>query len=296
MVCSICSKDGHNKKNCPTTRAASASVASAEEDGIFIKLPPGVAEKMDDLASLCNEVASGLGKGHVEGVYQQALCVELQENDIRHVSEETIPILYKGVPIGGGHSQRLDVSLLSYLPGFIFELKAVSSGIKPEYHCQLMRYMIYKKQTYGAVVNFSQSDRGQLEIQFVVEQDGLYYLYDLAKGRGTPMKDFEMSSPPTLSSMPTVEDVSGQPQPQPQPQSQPSKKATIAELREAARSHRSGSGTPYSMWSYPSICVDGPQKKPTIAELREAARSHASGLSSASVWSGPSIWIGNCQE
>jgi GxxExxY protein len=298
MVCSICLENGHNKKVCPTLRT--------EEAGVPIDVPSEVAEKMDFLASLCSEVASGLGKGHVEGVYQQALCAELQENDVRYVSEETIPILYKGVPIGGGHSQRLDVVLSSYLPGFIFELKAVSSGIKPEHHCQLMRYMVYKQQSYGAVVNFSQSDRGQLEVQFVVERDDTYYLYNFATGYGTPMKDFELSAPPSPDSVSTVASVSLAPPPPPVAE----KPLTVGQMREMlkALTRAQGGDSPVA------------EKKPlTIAELREIKRAsrttssassvtgslgasrntprpHCGPPSSHSVWSAPSIWIGGEPE
>lgn len=291
MVCSICLENGHNKKVCPTLRT--------EEAGVPIHVPSDVTEKMDFLASLCSEVASGLGKGHVEGVYQQALCAELQENDVRYVSEETIPILYKGVPIGGGHSQRLDVVLTSYLAGFIFELKAVSSGIKPEHHCQLMRYMVYKQQSYGAVVNFSQSDRGQLEVQFVVECDDIYYLYNFATGCGTPMKDFELAAPPSLETVSTVPSVSFAPPPPPVAD----KPLTVGQMREMLK-----------------VLTPVEQKKPlTIAELREikrasrttssassvtgssgatqkTSRPHCGPPSSHSVWSAPSIWIGGQPE
>ena len=121
------------------------------------------------------------------------MCIRdrLQGAGIRYVAEETMPILYKGQPIGGGLHQRLDVALLSYLP-FIFELKAVSKPICPEHHWQLVRYMAYKKQDYGAVVNFNQSDRGPLEIQFIVLYEGSHYLYSLEKQTGTPLVDYSM--------------------------------------------------------------------------------------------------------
>ena len=140
---------------------------------------------------MCREVAGELGKGHVEGVYQQALCLELQDAGIRYVSEETMPILYKCRPVGGGQSQRLDISLLNFLP-FIFELKAVSKPISPEHHWQLVRYMEYKKQTYGAVVNFNQSERGALEIQFIVKKDEVFYLYSPMSDSGSELSDFSL--------------------------------------------------------------------------------------------------------
>jgi GxxExxY protein len=190
MVCSNCKQEGHRKPTCPNPTLPINE--PAEELTIKIDLPEDVKEKLSKLASMCKEVACGLGKGHVEGVYQQALCSELQEAGVQYVSEEVMPILYKGRPIGGGHSQRLDVSLTSYLP-FTYELKAVS-GIKSEHHWQLVRYLEYKKQAYGAVVNFNQSDRGALEIQFIVRQNGVFYLYDLAADVGRELCDFSLSS------------------------------------------------------------------------------------------------------
>jgi len=170
------------------TKCPGKPVKEVDPD-LGIQLPADVRKKLEKLGSLCVEVATGLGKGQVEGVYQQALCFELQDANIRYVSEETMPILYKGRPVGGGHSQRLDVALLNYLP-FIFELKAVSKPISPEHHWQLVRYMAYKNQPYGAVVNFNQSDKGSLEIQFIILHEGSYYLYDLEKQTGSSLLDF----------------------------------------------------------------------------------------------------------
>lgn len=204
MVCSNCKQAGHKRSTCknptiispPSVKPALAAKPLKQEKAepmseppTEIKLPEDVKRKLGKLSDLCHEVASGLGKGHVEGVYQQALIFELQEAGVRYVSEETMPILYKGRPIGGCHSQRLDIALMSYLP-FIFELKAVSKPISSEHHWQLVRYLDYKKQDYGAVVNFNQSDKGSLEVQFVVRQNGVFYLYDLASETGTELSDF----------------------------------------------------------------------------------------------------------
>jgi len=189
MVCSNCKQEGHTKPKCKNPAYVSPPQSVDEDTSTPIALAEEVKRKFARLSDLCKEVAGGLGKGHVEGVYQQALCLELQEAGVRYVSEETMPILYKGRPVGGGHSQRLDVALLSYLP-FIFELKAVSKPISPEHHWQLVRYLDYKKQPYGAVVNFSQSDKGTLEIQFIVRQDDLFYLYDMETGAGSELSDF----------------------------------------------------------------------------------------------------------
>jgi GxxExxY protein len=193
MVCSNCQQPGHRKPKCPKVVVALPVNEPVKELVVKINLSEDIKGKLTKLASMCQEVSRGLGKGHVEGVYQEALCSELQEIGVRYVSEEVMPILYKGRPIGGGHSQRLDISLTSYLP-FTYELKAVSGVIKPEHHWQLVRYLEYKKQSYGAVVNFNQSERGPLEIQFIVRQEEVFYLYDLATGVGRELCDFSLTT------------------------------------------------------------------------------------------------------
>jgi len=193
MVCSNCKQEGHTKLKCKNPQYISPPASVQGDASVLIELPDEIKKKLSRLSSMCKEVAGGLGKGHVEGVYQQALCLELQEAGILYVSEETMPILYKGRPVGGGHSQRLDISLLNFLP-FIFELKAVSKPISPEHHWQVVRYMEYKKQTYGAVVNFNQSERGALEIQFVVKKDEVFYLYSPMSDSGSELSDFSLTT------------------------------------------------------------------------------------------------------
>jgi GxxExxY protein len=193
MVCSNCKQEGHTKLKCKNPQYISPPASVQGDASVLIELPDEIKKKLLRLSSMCKEVAGGLGKGHVEGVYQQALCLELQEAGILYVSEETMPILYKGRPVGGGHSQRLDISLLNFLP-FIFELKAVSKPISPEHHWQVVRYMEYKKQTYGAVVNFNQSERGALEIQFIVKKDEVFYLYSPMSDSGSELSDFSLTT------------------------------------------------------------------------------------------------------
>lgn len=197
--CSICKQEGHNKARCPTGPDAvrSADMATSQANGqtaVQIELPADIIEKMAKLSTLCIEVASGLGKGHVEAHYQQALCVELQEAGIRYVAEEVMPIMYKGRALGGTCNARLDIMLHSFLP-FIFELKAVPSRIGSIHHWQLVRYMAHKGMPYGAVVNFNQSEKGPLELQFIVNERGTHWLYDPATQSGRPLVDFGMSLP-----------------------------------------------------------------------------------------------------
>ena len=96
MVCSNCKQDGHTKATCAQPKAEPKAEPKAKagrpsrleaEGATHIELPADVREKLNRLAALCVEVGAGLGKGHVEAHYQQALCVELQEAGIRYVAE-----------------------------------------------------------------------------------------------------------------------------------------------------------------------------------------------------------------
>jgi len=191
VKCSNCKQDGHTKRKCPNQAYEEPEVEEAAP--VKIRLTQVVSQRLAKLETLCQEVATHMGKGHVEGVYQQALCCELQEAAIRYVSEETMPILYKGRPIGGGHSQRLDIVVMPEWLPFIFELKAEPNQIKPKHHWQVVRYMTYKGLPYGAVVNFNQSERGSFEIQFIVLQEGRHYLYDPESQTGRELLDFSMT-------------------------------------------------------------------------------------------------------
>lgn len=150
-----------------------------------IEIEPEVIVKLRDIVAMCKDVFCELGKGFAESVYEQALCIELQQRNIQYVTQETIPLYYKERFIG---NIRLDVLLHSWLP-FIFELKAVSSTIQTDERWQVVRYMSRKSIPYGAVVNFNQSISKGLEISFLVEHDGRYYILDLDTCEGKLLKD-----------------------------------------------------------------------------------------------------------
>jgi len=159
---------------------------------LSLSLPAAILDKFRTLVGFCVAVAKGLGKGRVEGVYQDALCMELQTARIPHTKEETIPILYKGVSVG---HERLDIGLRDWL-AMILELKAVTKGIDASHLWQVHSYMEYKRCDYGAVINFSQSmgDAG-VEIAFVVKVAGVSYVYQLETGLAIPMKGSGYETP-----------------------------------------------------------------------------------------------------
>jgi GxxExxY protein len=193
MPCSLCADPSHTKAKCPQHPTKLSSLNSQDDSKVDISLPPEIKKKLWFLAKCCQEVANELGKGHTEKVYQEALGIELQRNGIFYIMEQVLPILYKGHQIGGTHSIRLDICLQSYLE-FIYELKATQTPVKQTELWQVLRYLKTKKYDYGAVVNFNQSQGGKLEVQFVIHDEGSYYMYNILTDEGTLLNDYTLES------------------------------------------------------------------------------------------------------
>jgi GxxExxY protein len=201
MPCSKCKQKGHNRATCRNEPdAPHAPLASPlplpvstvdpllhqEEKPVI--LPEEDNLKLRELVSICKEVAKNLGKGYPESVYQHALCKELQMRGIRCGYEVPMSIMYKGEAIPY-NTQRLDIILYEYLP-FIFELKATAGNIKDDERWQLVRYMDTQKKSYGAVVNFSQTLSGPIDISIIIKHEEQYKVYDIISGKVSPMVDY----------------------------------------------------------------------------------------------------------
>ena len=179
MVCNTCQKDGHNSRTCP--------MVSSTTKEITINLEEEIIEKLFFLIDIVKEVAHILKKGRTEGVYQKAICHELQSYKIFYTEEETIPILYKDKYVG---QERLDIVLTSFLD-FIFELKAISCDLKSDHYWQVLSYMKYKNCNYGMVVNFNQSPTKDLSYEFIIIKEGTPYLFDLLTDTGIELIDYQ---------------------------------------------------------------------------------------------------------
>ncbi|EGQ44289.1 MAG: hypothetical protein J07AB43_00550 [Candidatus Nanosalina sp. J07AB43] len=107
----------------------------------------------------CSEQVHGvLGGGFTETVYHSALERELSDQNVSHVSEGTLPILYKGTPVG---RRRPDMFLVSENgEKIVVELKAGSTKGKE----QLAEYMTiienddnYDDIVGGCLIQFNNS-------------------------------------------------------------------------------------------------------------------------------------------
>jgi len=101
------------------------------------------------------EVYNQLGNGFLEGVYQDALAIELAMRNIPFKEQVPLEILYKGQPIS--HRYVPDMVLFEKI---IVELKSISAlGANEE--AQLLNYLKATGLRLGLLINFG--SKGKLE-------------------------------------------------------------------------------------------------------------------------------------
>lgn len=86
------------------------------------------------LKEAAERVFDELGSGWTESVYHSALQRELSERGIPFHSEGTIPIIYRGAPVG---RRRPDLFVMTEYGTIVVELKAGSSSGEE----QLLQYL-----------------------------------------------------------------------------------------------------------------------------------------------------------
>ncbi len=93
------------------------------------------------------EVQQALGAGLLEKVYENALCVELQRQDIPFRRQVPVRMAYKGAIVGEG---RIDILVDGVL---VVELK-VASRIMEAHLAQVLTYLRAGGYPLGIVLNF----------------------------------------------------------------------------------------------------------------------------------------------
>ena len=92
-----------------------------------------------------------LGKGLAEKVYENALCIELEEMGIPYVRQKELPVEYKGHNIG---NYIADIVVDEKI---VLELKAVNA-ITQEHVAQTLNYINLTHSKVGYILNFSQQE------------------------------------------------------------------------------------------------------------------------------------------
>ena len=110
-------------------------------------LSPGEERIMHQVIGSAISVHRALGPGFLESVYRKAVCIELEQRNLRYEYERPIEVLYGEVPISG---QRIDLIVGGLI---IVELKAVTR-IEEIHRAQLISYLRATGLHGGLLINF----------------------------------------------------------------------------------------------------------------------------------------------
>jgi len=103
----------------------------------------------EQVIGLAIEVHRNTGPGLLESVYEQSLCVDLRRAGVGFARQVSIPMLYKGEPVGDGF--KADVVVAEQL---ILEIKSVVT-ILAVHEMQPRTYLRMSGIRVGLLLNFN---------------------------------------------------------------------------------------------------------------------------------------------
>ena len=95
------------------------------------------------------EVHRTLGPGLLESTYTQCLQHEFSIRRMAFVTEQRVPVIYKGLALGAAY--RLDLLVDGAV---VVEVKAIEA-VLPVHQAQVLTYLILAELPVGLVINFN---------------------------------------------------------------------------------------------------------------------------------------------
>ncbi|MBX7172596.1 MAG: GxxExxY protein [Pyrinomonadaceae bacterium] len=89
-----------------------------------------------------------LGPGLLESAYEECLCYELSQANLKFERQVALPVIYKGVKLDCGY--RMDIVVESSI---VVEIKAIER-ILPVHEAQLLSYLKLYNKRLGLLLNF----------------------------------------------------------------------------------------------------------------------------------------------
>jgi GxxExxY protein len=89
-----------------------------------------------------------LGPGLLESAYEECLCYELSQIELKFERQVSLPVIYKGVRLDCGYRMDLVVGNL-----VIVEIKAIER-VLPVHEAQLLSYLKLAGKPLGLLINF----------------------------------------------------------------------------------------------------------------------------------------------
>lgn len=102
----------------------------------------------ESLIGCAIEVHRQLGPGLLEGTYESAYCIELDDSGRKYKRQLMVPVVYKGRAIG---EYRLDLLVEDLV---IVEIKSVER-FDPVFEAQLLTYLRVTGKKVGLLINFN---------------------------------------------------------------------------------------------------------------------------------------------
>lgn len=104
------------------------------------------------LPTILIKIFNTLGSGYKENIYQRAIEIEFQTENILFHSEVICPITYNGIQVG---FERADIVTYSgNMPDAVLELKSQINSITKKEFIQLYKYLLNLKVKTGYIINF----------------------------------------------------------------------------------------------------------------------------------------------
>lgn len=121
------------------------------------------------LIGLAIDVHRTVGPGLLESVYQECLCLELEEAGIPFQSEVMVPVVYKGrtIPLGFRADILAAGADILAAGAVILEIKAVAA-LLPAHEAQLRTYLRMSQIRVGLLMNFHASRLKDGLLRFIV--------------------------------------------------------------------------------------------------------------------------------
>jgi len=130
----------------PNLRAILQSIESTA--AAPVKESDALKHLTEQIIGCAIEVHRQLGPGLLEGTYEAALCIELQNAALNFIRQPVFPVVYKGHAIG---EYRLDLIVNDTV---VVEIKSVER-FDPIFEAQVLTYLRVTGKKIGLLINFN---------------------------------------------------------------------------------------------------------------------------------------------
>jgi len=128
--------------------AKALGLATAPSKNSSVKDSEALSQLTEKIIGCAIEVHRQLGPGLLEGTYEAALCIELNNAGLQHVRQPVFPVVYKGQVIG---EYRLDLIVEDAV---VVEIKSVER-FDPIFEAQVLTYLKVTGKKVALLINFN---------------------------------------------------------------------------------------------------------------------------------------------